>query len=82
MPGPAFIATSARSLSIEGTTVVNSISRMRIPPDYGMIPSLDSIIIYEAGDDTVCGALRSENTAGPIGVDPTANTVTVHASCL
>jgi hypothetical protein len=55
---------------------------MRIPPDYGRIPSLDSIIIYEAGDDTVCGALRSENTAGPIGVDPTAKTVTVNASCL
>jgi hypothetical protein len=81
LPGPAIIATSTRYLSIEDSTIVNSNLAQADPTNYGTIPSLDSIIVYEAGDGTVCGTLRSGNTTGPIGIDPTAKTVTVHARC-
>jgi hypothetical protein len=79
--GPAMIATSARYLSIENTSIVNSNLDRADPIDYGTIPTLDSIIVYDAGDGTVCGTLKSGDSTGPIGIDPTAKSVTVHASC-
>jgi hypothetical protein len=79
--GPAMIATSARYLSIENTSIVNSNLDRADPINYGTIPTLDSIIVYDAGEGTVCGTLKSGDSTGPIGVDPTAESVTVHASC-
>jgi hypothetical protein len=46
------------------------------PINYGSIPTLDSIIAYDAAHGTVCGTLDSGNTTGPIGIDPTAKSVT------
>ncbi len=71
LPGPAIIATSARYLSIEDSTIVNSNLVKADPIDYGTIPTLDSIIVYKSSDGKVCGTLRSGNTTGPIGIDPT-----------
>lgn len=68
-------------LSIENSTIVNSNMIQSNPIDYGAIPTLDSIIVYEAGDGRVCGTLMSGNTTGPIGIDPTAKTVTVRGTC-
>ena len=79
--GLTMIATSTRYLSIENTTIVNSNLDRADPINYGTIPTHDSIIVYDAGDGTVCGTLRSGNSTGPIGIDPTAKSVTVHASC-
>lgn len=81
LPGPAIISTSARYLSIENSTIVNSNLDRANPIEYGTIPTLDSIIVYDASDGTVCGTLKSGDSTGPIGIDPTAKTVTVHASC-
>jgi hypothetical protein len=81
LPGPAIIATSARYLSIENSTIVNSNLARSDPIDYGSISTLDSVIVYDAGHGTVCGTLKSGNTTGPVGIDPTAKSVTVHASC-
>jgi hypothetical protein len=79
--GPAIIATSARYLSVEDTTIVNSNTDQSSPIDYGTIPTLDSIIAYEAGKGTVCGTLKSGKTTGPIGIDPTAKTIIVKTTC-
>lgn len=81
LPGPAIIATSVHYLSIENNTIVNSNQAQANPIEYGTIPTLDSIIGYEAADGVVCGTLMSGNTTGPIGIDPTAKTITVKASC-
>jgi len=81
LPGPAIIATSARDLSIEDSTIVNSNLMQADPIDYGTIPTLDSIIVYDASDGTVCGTLSSGKTTGNVGIDPTANSVKVHSSC-
>jgi hypothetical protein len=81
LPGPAIIATSARYLSIEDSTIVNSNLMRADPTYYGTIPTLDSIIVYDAGDGTVCGTVRSGKTTGPVGIDPTAKSVKVHSSC-
>jgi hypothetical protein len=81
IPGPALIATSARYLFVGNTTIVNSNQAQADPIDYGTIPTLDSIIAYDAGAGTVCGTLKSGNTTGPIGIDPTAKTITVQATC-
>jgi hypothetical protein len=81
LPGPAIVATSARYLSIENSIIVNSNLDRTDPVDYGAIPTLDSIIVYDAGDGTVCGTLKSGDSSGPIGIDPTAKSVTVNASC-
>lgn len=81
LPGPAIIATSARYLSIEDSMIVNSNLTRSNPIDYGTIPTLDSIVVYEAGDGRICGTLKSGATTGPIGIDPTAQSVKVQASC-
>ena len=81
LSGPAIVATSARYLSIEDSTIVNSNLVESDPIDYGTIPTLDSIVVYEAGEGRICGSLLSGNTTGPIGVDQTAKTVTVQATC-
>jgi hypothetical protein len=81
IPGPAIIATSARYLFVGDTTIVNSNQAQADPIDYGTIPTLDSIIAYDAGDGTVCGTLKSGNTTGPIGIDPTAKTILVKPAC-
>ena len=79
--GPAIIATSARYLSIENTTIINSNLDRSDPIDYGIMPTLDSIIVYESGDGKVCGTLKSGNTTGPIGIDPSAKTFSVKTRC-
>jgi len=81
LPGPAIITTSVRYLSIEDSTIVKSNLVQADPTYYGTIPSLDSIIVYDADDSTVCGTLRSGHTTGPVGIDPTAKSVKVHRSC-
>jgi hypothetical protein len=81
LPGPAIIATSGRYLSIENSVIVNSNLKRANPIDYGAIPTLDSIIVYDSGDGAVCGTLRAGDTTGPIGIDPTAKSVTIHESC-
>jgi hypothetical protein len=81
IPGPAIVATSVRYVSIEDTTIVNSNMDQSDPVDYGSIPTLDSIVAYDAGDGIVCGTLRSGDTTGPIGIDPTAKTILVKAAC-
>jgi hypothetical protein len=81
LPGPAIIATSVRYLSMENNTIVNSNEDHSAPIDYGTIPTLDSIIVYDASEGTVCGTLTSGDTTGPIGIDPTARTVTVSPTC-
>jgi hypothetical protein len=79
--GPAIIATSARYLTVADTTIVNSNTDQSDPANYGTIPSLDSIIAYEASDGTVCGTLKSGDTTGPIGIDSTAKTISVKSAC-
>ncbi len=79
--GPAMIATSARYLSIDNTVIVNSNLDRADPIRYGTIPTLDSIIVYDSGDGSVCGTLTSGDTTGPVGIDPTAKSVAVQASC-
>jgi hypothetical protein len=79
--GPAMIATSARYLTVENTTIVNSNLDRADPINYGTIPTLDSIVVYDAGDGTVCGTLKSGDSTGPIGIDPTAKTVIVRSVC-
>lgn len=81
LPGPAIIATSVHYLSIADSTIVNSNLVQADPTYYGTIPTLDSIIVYDAGEGTVCGTLRSGNTTGPVGIDPTAKSVKVQSSC-
>jgi hypothetical protein len=79
--GPAIIATSARYLAIENTTIVNSNLAQADPIEYGTIPTLDSVIAYDAGNGEVCGTLKSGDTTGPIGIDPTAKTISVKSTC-
>jgi hypothetical protein len=81
LPGPAIITTSTRYLSIENSAIVNSNIVQSNPIDYGTIPTLDSIIAYEAGDGEVCGTLKSGDKTGPIGIDPTAKTISVEKTC-
>jgi len=80
-PGPAYVITSTRYFSIDDTAIVNSNLAQANPIDYGTLPTLDSILVYESRDGTVCGALMSGNTTGPIGVDPTAPKVVVQEVC-
>jgi hypothetical protein len=68
-------------LSIENSTIVNSNLNRTDPIDYGSIPTLDSIIVYDSGNGTVCGTLKSGDTTGPVGIDPTAKSVALRASC-
>jgi hypothetical protein len=81
LPGPAIIATSVRYLSIENSTIVNSNTVQSNPIDYGTIPTLDSVIAYDSGAGNVCGTLKSGDTTGAIGIDPTAKTILVEATC-
>jgi hypothetical protein len=81
LPGPAIIVTSARYLAIADSTIVNSNADQSDPTDYGTIPTLDSIIAYEASDGMVCGTLKSGDTTGSIGIDPTAKTISVEPVC-
>jgi hypothetical protein len=80
-PGPAIIATSARYLFLGDTTIINSNQTQSDPTDYGTLPTLDSILAYESSDGVVCGTLKSGNTTGPIGIDPTDKHVSVQAGC-
>jgi hypothetical protein len=75
------IATSARCLSIENSTIVTFNLDRVDPIDCGSISTLDAIIFRGAGDGTVRGTLKSGDATGPIGIDRTANSVTVCAGC-
>jgi hypothetical protein len=80
-PGPAIIATSARNFSIDLNWIFSSNQTQTLPTNYGTLSTLDSILIYQSSDGTVCDPYRAGATTGPIGIDPTDDRVSVESNC-
>jgi hypothetical protein len=80
-PGPAILVTSARNFSIGMNWILNSNENQSAPFDYGTLPTLDSILLYQSDNGTVCDPYRAGKTTGPIGIDPTDESVSVESNC-
>jgi hypothetical protein len=80
-PGPAIIATSARNFSISLNWISNANQTQASPTHYGTLSTLDSVLVYQSSDGTVCDPYREGSTTGPIGIDPTDDTVSVESNC-
>ena len=80
-PGPAIIATSTRNFSIDLNWIDNSNQARTSPTSYGTLSTLDSILVYQSSDGTVCNPYRAGSTTGPIGIDPTDDGVSVESNC-
>lgn len=70
-PGPALVVTSARDFSFERNRIRDSNQVDSAPIDYGTLSTLDSILVYQSSDGSICGNHTSGATTGPIGIDPT-----------
>jgi hypothetical protein len=80
-PGPAIIATSTRYFSILLNWISNSNQIQASPTDYGTLSTLDSILVDQSSDGTVCDPYRTGRTTGPLGIDPTDEKVSVETNC-
>jgi hypothetical protein len=80
-PGPAIVATSARYFAIDLNWILNSNQTQTSPGNFGTLSTLDSILVDQSRDGTVCDPYRTGRTTGLIGIDPSdANTV-VESNC-
>jgi hypothetical protein len=80
-PGPAIILTSARDFSIGHNWIFSANQTQASPTDYGKLSTLDSILVYQSSDGTLCDLYRAGPTTGPIGIDPTDGRVLVEHNC-
>ena len=80
-PGPAIVATSARYFAIDLNWISNSNQTQTSPGNFGTLSTLDSILIYQSSDGTVCDPYQAGHTTGPIGIDPTDSNVAVESNC-
>jgi hypothetical protein len=80
-PGPAIVATAAGDFSIELNRLANTNQVRASPADFGTLSTIDSIIVYQSSDGTVCDPYRTGKTTGPIGIDPTDSGVSVESNC-
>ena len=80
-PGPAIVVTSARNFAIDMNWILNSNQTQTSPGNFGALSTLDSILIFQSSDGTVCDPYRAGTTTGPIGVDPTDERISVETNC-
>ena len=80
-PGPAILVTSSRGFALNHNWIFNSNQTQTAPADYGDLSTLDSVLIYQSSDGTVCSTHKLGQTTGPIGIDPTDHSVTVEPAC-
>ena len=80
-PGPAIVATSASDFSIGLNRLANTNQVRASPASFGTLSTLDSIVVYQSSDGTVCDPYRTGKTTGPIGIDPTDSGVAVESNC-
>jgi hypothetical protein len=69
----AFWWSPARSLLASLSAEISAVRRDRSDPiDYGEVPTLDSIIVYQASDGNVCDTLKlGDTTAKAVSVEAT-----------
>jgi hypothetical protein len=80
-PGPAIVATSAHHFAIVLNWIYNSNQTQTSPGNFGTLSTLNSILVYQSSNGTVCDPYRAGRTTGPIGIDPTDIDVTVESNC-
>lgn len=80
-PGPAIIATSTRNFSMNLNWISNANQTQTSPTNYGTLSTLDSILVDQSSDGTVCDPYRTGTTTGPIGIDPTSDRISVESNC-
>lgn len=80
-PGPGIVATSARDFAIELNWIFNSNQTQASPGNFGTLSTLDSILVYQSSNGTVCDPYRAGLMTGPIGIDPTDIDVVVESNC-
>jgi len=80
-PGPAVVATSARYFAMDLNWILNSNQAQASPGNFGTLSTLDSILVDQSSDGTVCDPYRAGRTTGPIGIDPSDADVAVASNC-
>jgi hypothetical protein len=80
-PGPAIIVTSASNFSTSTNQILDSNQTRTSPTTYGTLSTLDSILVYQSSNGTVCDRHRDDGTSGPTGIDPTDHKVVVDYAC-
>lgn len=80
-PGPAIIATSVGNFSIDLNWISNTNQIQASPATFGTLSTLDSILVYQSSDGTVCDPYRTGTTTGLIGIDPTSDRISVESNC-
>lgn len=80
-PGPGIIVTSAQNFSIDGNWIVNANTTQSSPTSYGSLSTLDSVLVDQSSDGTLCGTARFGHTTGAIGIDPSDSRVLVDRFC-
>jgi hypothetical protein len=80
-PGPAIIATSTRYFSIESNRITNANQAKTSPGYFGTLSTLDSILIDESDNGTVCNPYLEGTTTGLIGIDPSDERILLESNC-
>ncbi len=80
-PGPAILATSTGYFSVDLNWISNTNQIQTSPANFGTLSTLDSILVYQSSDGTVCDPYRTGTTTGPIGIDPTDDRISVESNC-
>jgi hypothetical protein len=80
-PGPGILTTSTRYFSMDRNWLVGTNQIQSAPLSFGDLTSLDSLLVYQSSDGTLCDNHRLRRTTGAIGIDPSDHAVTVDPDC-
>jgi hypothetical protein len=80
-PGPAILTASAKYFSVGGNFLSDTNTVQSMPTTYGSLSTLDSILVYESSDGSVCEGFQSGATTGPTGIDPSDADVLLVRGC-
>jgi parallel beta-helix repeat protein len=78
--GPGIFVDGAAEIYVRNNTIDDSNADAQNDVDWGSLTTLDSIMMLDMNNGTVCGTTLT-GTSGPIGVDPSATNVTVSPAC-
>jgi hypothetical protein len=80
-PGPAMVIASVRDFSLDQNWLIDTNQNQTTPLDFGNLTSLDSILVFQSSNGTVCGTTKAGSTTGPIGIDSTSQQVVNNPAC-